>query len=49
MEEVNIIEKLIKECDLGEMLEIPKRVSGGLLNRMYKVKTDKGMYAVKGI
>ncbi len=47
MEEVNIIEKLIKECDLGEMLQIPKRVFGGLLNRMYKVKTDKGMYAVK--
>lgn len=47
MKEVNIIEKLIKECNLGEILEIPKRVSGGLLNRMYQVKTNNGTYAIK--
>ena len=29
------------------MLESPTRVSGGLLNRMYKVKTVNGTYAIK--
>lgn len=43
------IKKLMLECDLGIMQEIPKRVSGGLLNRMYKVTTDKGEFAIKTI
>jgi len=42
-----IIENLIKNCNLGNIKELPKRVSGGLLNRMYKVITDAGIYAVK--
>lgn len=42
-----IIKKLIKKCDLGNLLEEPERIYGGLLNRMYKVKTDKGTYAIK--
>lgn len=39
--------KLAKECNLGDLQELPKRVSGGLLNRMYKVKTTNGIFAVK--
>lgn len=42
-----IIKKLVKKCELGEILEKPIRVSGGLLNRMYKVKTTNGTYAIK--
>lgn len=42
-----ILEKLLEKCNLGNILESPVRVSGGLVNRMYKVKTDKGLYAIK--
>ena len=42
-----IIEILLEKCKLGKILESPIRVSGGLLNRMYKVKTVKGIYAIK--
>lgn len=42
-----IIEKLVKRCNLGEIIENPIRVSGGLLNRMYKVKTTIDTYAIK--
>ncbi len=46
--EINIaIEKLLKNCKLGKMLENPVRVFGGLLNRMYKVKTTEGNFAIK--
>ena len=41
------INKLIEKCSLGEILEKPERVFGGLLNRMYKVKTSTGSYAIK--
>lgn len=48
MEEINkIIEELLEKCKFGNILETPVRVSGGLLNRMYKVKTDNGIYAIK--
>ena len=48
MEEINkILEKLLEQCKLGNMKEMPVRVSGGLLNRMYKVITDNGIYAIK--
>lgn len=43
----NIIYKLINKLDLGEIIEEPTRVMGGLLNRMYKVTTTKGTYAIK--
>ncbi len=42
-----IIKELISKCDLGEILEKPIRITGGLLNRMYKVKTSSGTYAIK--
>ena len=41
------IKKLIKECELGNLQKEPARVSGGLLNRMYKVQTDRGIFAIK--
>ena len=41
------IRKLLKEYDLGEFTATPTRVNGGLSHRMYKVVTDKGIYAVK--
>ena len=41
MEDINkLLEKLLEQCKLGKMVEMPVRVSGGLLNRMYKVTTD---------
>ena len=43
----NIIYKLINKLDLGEIIEEPSRVMGGLLNRMYKITTTKGKYAIK--
>lgn len=48
MEDINkILETLLEQCKLGNMKEIPVRVSGGLLNRMFKVSTDNGIYAIK--
>lgn len=42
-----IIEKLAKRCNLGRIIEDPIRVYGGLLNRMYKVRTTTETYAIK--
>lgn len=42
----NIEELIIKE-NLGNIIESINRVTGGLSHRMYKVITDKGVYAVK--
>ena len=41
------IKNLVQHLNLGTLLEEPIRVTGGLLNRMYKVKTTKGIYAFK--
>lgn len=47
-EEFNyLIEKLIKETKLGNKIITIDKVIGGLSHRMYKVVTDKGIYAVK--
>lgn len=35
------------QCNLGQVIENAIRVNGGLSHRMYKVVTDKGIYAVK--
>lgn len=43
----NKIKILMKKTGLGEILEEPKRIKGGLSHRMYKVVTNKGTYAVK--
>lgn len=42
-----ILNKLIGKLNLGIITEKPIRVSGGLLNRMYKVITSTGVYAIK--
>ena len=42
-----ILNKLIGKLNLGIINEKPIRVSGGLLNRMYKVITSTGVYAIK--
>jgi len=44
---MDLIRELINKLQLGTMQEEPIRVTGGLLNRMYKVKTSSGTYAIK--
>jgi Ser/Thr protein kinase RdoA (MazF antagonist) len=39
--------KIVKELDLGNIIEEPLKVTGGLTHRMFKVFTDKGRYIVK--
>jgi Ser/Thr protein kinase RdoA (MazF antagonist) len=41
------ISKLMHQCNLGQIIENPIRVNGGLSHRMYKVVTNQGIYAVK--
>ncbi len=41
------IEKLIRKTNLGNKIITVDKVTGGLSHRMYKVVTDKGIYAVK--
>ena len=41
------IERLILENNLGNKINNIDKVTGGLSHRMYKVETDKGIYAVK--
>ncbi len=42
-----MITDLMKKCGLGEVLSQVEPVAGGFMHRMYKVKTDVGVYAVK--
>ncbi|MBP5553245.1 MAG: phosphotransferase [Lachnospiraceae bacterium] len=44
---IKCLSELISKCELGRMLDAPQKVSGGLLHKMYKVRTEKGTYAVK--
>ena len=44
---VPILHELISKLNLGIIEQEITRVSGGLLNRMYKVITSTGTYAVK--
>ncbi|MDE7257934.1 MAG: phosphotransferase [Lachnospiraceae bacterium] len=41
------INKLMEVLDLGEVIEMPREVQGGLLHKMYRVTTTKGTFAVK--
>ena len=41
------INTLIENTGLGNIIDKPVRVMGGLLNRMYKVNTTTGTYAIK--
>lgn len=40
-------DKLCKVLQLGEPVNTPKPVTGGLIHRMYRVETTRGNYAVK--
>ena len=42
-----IIKNLISKLNLGKIIEEPKRIEGGLLNKMFKISTNKGNYALK--
>ena len=44
-----IIKQLISKCDLGILIEEPKRIEGALLNKMFKISTNKGVYALKAL
>ena len=47
-EDINkLIYNLISKLYLGNIIDNPVRVMGGLLNRMYKVNTTSGIYAIK--
>ena len=39
--------KLIKELNLGNIIDGPFQVNGGLTHRMFRVNTSKGKYIVK--
>ena len=43
----NNIEKLVTKTNIGTCIKGINKVSGGLSHRMYKVVTDKGIYAIK--
>ncbi len=43
------INKLMEFLNLGELIEAPKEVKGGLLHKMYCVTTSKGVFAVKAL
>ena len=44
-----IIKQLISKCDLGILIEEPKRIEGALLNKMFKISTNKGVYVLKAL
>lgn len=41
------IELLLQENGIGNVIKRIEKVTGGLSHRMYKVETDKGIYAIK--
>ena len=44
---IQIFNKLAKNCGLGDISEKPKRIEGGLLNKMFKLSTSTGNYGIK--
>lgn len=42
-----LINTLLTDCGLGTIISPIESVPGGYLHRMYKVTTDRGIYAVK--
>jgi len=42
-------ENLCETLNLGELINKPKMIDGGLMHKMYVVKTTKGKYAVKAL
>lgn len=45
--EENLLEKLCKKYNLGELQCKPTRLTGGFTHKMYSLFTTKGKYAVK--
>jgi len=46
--DINLLfENIVKELDLGNLVEDPTQVTGGLTHRMFKISTDKGKYIIK--
>ncbi len=43
----DLLAGLARMCGLGKIIAAVEPVSGGLMHRMYKVRTDSGVYAVK--
>ena len=41
------LEQLVKEIQIGNEIVNIEKVTGGLSHRMYKITTDKGVYAIK--
>jgi Ser/Thr protein kinase RdoA (MazF antagonist) len=42
-------EELSKMLDLGQIIGVPKAVSGGYLHRVFCIETDRGKFAVKAL
>ena len=42
-------EKLCSVLELGEIVSVPKPISGGLLHKMYAIETTQGKYAIKAL
>ncbi len=40
-------EKLCRAYNLGNIIEEPKQLTGGLMHRMFKVQTNQGTYCIK--
>ncbi|MEI5906961.1 phosphotransferase [Bacillus spongiae] len=39
--------EICNQCQLGELIDAPIPISGGLLHKMYRLNTTKGQYAIK--
>lgn len=42
-----LFEKMAEKFNLGNILEQPEKITGGLMHRMFKLTTNKGIYVVK--
>lgn len=43
----NAISELLEKLNLGKMINLPTEVKGGLLHKMYRITTTKGLFAIK--
>lgn len=46
---MEILYKIIDSLDLGDLIEEPVQISGGLTHRMFKLVTSKGKYITKSL
>lgn len=45
--DIDIFIEICSQLNLGKLLDKPTRIFGGLLNKLYKIKTTNGYFAVK--